>query len=105
REHLSDNFVEGLPHMCRVTQYLEDRVADGIRGSDSAWAEIDCMIATLERELVSGDDEVDNLIGVSFIENLLGPDAADREIAYRLRPALQDELRRMRSWYERRDQN
>lgn len=82
--HLADN-GEVVPHllMADITRWL---VAEGPEPA---------ILAALERHYAEGDDDVQNVIALSFLENLLGEDVAVR---WALGPRLADELRRMEDW-------
>lgn len=83
-EHLGDH-DEVLPHllMADITRWL---VAVGPRTR---------VLDVLERHSLSGDPRVQDVIGASFLENLLGEDAAVRMA---LGPHLAAELARMEGW-------
>jgi hypothetical protein len=76
REHLADNFGEVLPHLFLgdVTRYLVTRMIHEWQANpDEAAAarnEVDEMLDALEQEFMAGDEEVEDLIAVSFLENL-----------------------------------
>ena len=84
-EHLVDN--DGLlPHVFfgDVTRYASWLAREGANATD-----LDRLLADLDRSLSEGDadDEVENLIWVSFVENAQGVPGDDEE-------ALRHELRR-----------
>jgi len=82
-EHLADN-DELLPHVLfgDVTRWL---VA---RGPDTA------VLAVLERHMDTGDDEVQNVLVVSFLENLIG-EPGWKAIRRALGPRLRSQLEMM----------
>ena len=82
--HLAD-YDEVLPHllMADITRWL---VACGPSAR---------VLKVLEHHLAAGDAHVQDVIGASFIENLIGSDAALR---WALGPALAAELRRVEEW-------
>jgi len=93
REHIADN-DELLPHVLfgDVTRYAADLARGG--GDDAV---LDHLLSDLDSALGSGqDDEVANLIWVSFVENAQGV-AGDEEEALRGRlrshPHLAEALR------------
>ena len=53
------------------------------------------VLSVLEQYLGMGDPDVQNLIGVSFVESLIGEDGGVRSA---LGPRLAAELRRMEEW-------
>ena len=53
------------------------------------------VLAVLERHLAAGDEEVQNVIALSFLENLGPGDAAIRSA---IGPGLRAELEAMESW-------
>ena len=72
RLHLVDQ-GELLPHvfMGDVTRLV---VSTAKQGSNSNW--LSRMLGYFEAELLSGNEEVAELLGVSFVENLCGEDEA-----------------------------
>ena len=81
-EHLADN-DQLLPHVLLgdFTRWLRARVADG----DSAT--VGTVLGFLESSYAAGDEDVQELISVSFLENLIGESELDE-----LRPQLGPEL-------------
>lgn len=100
-EHLTDNFGEVLPHLFLgdVTRYLT-RLADAVNspGGGVASAELDRMLAALDTEFVNGDEEVRELLVVSFLENLARDRGAAQQLRPLLKPGLGGELRKLESW-------
>ena len=84
KEHLADH-DEVLPHllMADITRWLV-HVSPRAR-----------VLDVLERHSLIGDAHVQDVIGASFLENLLGEDAAVRDA---LGPHLAAELARMENW-------
>ncbi len=82
--HLAD-YDEVLPHvlMADITRWL---VAEG---PDARVLEV------LEHHATAGDADVQNVIGISFVENLMWENAAVRSA---LGPNLAAELKRMEEW-------
>ena len=82
--HLADH-GEVLPHllMAYVARWL---LVEGPRAG---------VLEALEYHLTVGDEHVQDVIGTSFIENLIGEEAAVR---WALGPRLTAELRRMEEW-------
>ncbi len=107
REHLADNFGEVLPHlfMGEVTRYLHEQMIAAEQGNqEDSWTEVDDVLTVLEHEFSSGGSEVEELIAVSFLENLMADDKPGREISSRLGPVLRAELMKMRAWKPPQDQ-
>lgn len=82
--HLADN-GEVLPHllMADITRWL---VAEGPQPD---------VLHAIEHHHMLGDAHVQDVIAASFLENLLGEDAAVR---WALGPGLAADLRRMEEW-------
>ena len=57
--------------------------------------DVGAFLEALEYHLTVGDEHVQDVIGTSFIENLIGEEAAVR---WALGPRLTAELRRMEEW-------
>lgn len=87
REHLADN-DELLPHVLfgEVTRWLVDR------------GPLPEILAVLERHFGAGDVHVRNLIGASFLENLLGDNPEERAVQLALGPRLRAQFEVMRKW-------
>lgn len=69
KDHIEANLGEILPHpfMGEVTEYLELRSPTSNSSSERDLRE---MLKFFEESYVNGNDEVQNLIAVSFLENL-----------------------------------
>jgi len=82
REHLVD-YEELLPHVFfgDVTRWLEER------GPAPA------VLAVLEHHIGAGDEEVQNVVAVSFLEGL-----GDEAVRAALGPRLRAELTAMQRW-------
>ena len=97
-EHLQD-YDELLPHVFfgELTAWFEERWPK--RHEQSTSTEIQRVLGQLELGLADGDDAVQNVIAVSFIENLweLWTDA---EFLALLGPKMKHELITMRDWYD-----
>ena len=72
REHL-DDYDELLPHVF-LGEVMRFVVLNSPRKETAGW--IDRFLNQVEMGLLSGDDEVGELIAVSFVENLCGENAA-----------------------------
>lgn len=101
REHLADNFGEVLPHMFigDLTRYVVAReIAAGQVNRDLSAAiqgEIDEVLDALEQAYSDGDEEVEELIAVSFLENLPRDGEPGHAIRSRLGPLLGEQLKRI----------
>lgn len=86
-EHLSDNEGEILPHvlMGDYEQWCEGAVGD----DDATLADV---LAALEDAYATGGDEVENLISVSFLEELPEPGEPGSELRERVGPTLAKQL-------------
>jgi hypothetical protein len=89
REHLADNFGEVLPHvllgeMSRQLVHLAVERPDG--------RELEDVLRVLEEEFRAGEEEVRELLAVSFLENLPTPLESGHEIRDRLGAGLAAEL-------------
>lgn len=89
REHLADNFGEVLPHLFfgDLTRYV---VSEFVRTGGPG--RVQPMLDELELAFSAGDDEVAELIAVSFLENLPGPGEAGGAVKDLLGPRLRSEL-------------
>ena len=88
REHLADQ-GELLPH---VLMGAITRVAIASAGSEQAhW--LTELLEQLEAGLASGDDDIVELIGVSFVENLSGENAAIQRLIPFMGEALRKEVK------------
>jgi hypothetical protein len=89
-EHLDDNFGELLPHVFfgRVTAWAVEQHAATKRGSAAAEEALTRLLNFLESGYPDGDSKVQNLIAVSFLENLPNSREENWEIRRRLGPAL-----------------
>ena len=83
--HRAEFDGELLPHlfMADVTRWL-------VTGGPAA-----SVLAVLERHLAEGDTEVQNVIALSFLENL---EATDTALRAALGPGLRAELQAMERW-------
>lgn len=86
REHLDDN-DELLPHVFLgdVTRFVIGHVADS---SDAAM--LQKLLDELELEYRAGDEEIRELIGASFLENLIGENAALKCLTPMMGPCLRE---------------
>lgn len=88
REHLADQ-GELLPHVLMGTI---TRVAISSAGSEQVhW--LSPLLEQLEAGLASGDDDIAELIGVSFVENLSGENDAIRLLIPFMGAALRKEVK------------
>ena len=95
-EHLQDNFGELLPHLYfgDVSRHLVQLV---LRNNDqrppAAKSELSDLLWELERAFADGDPQVDELLSVSFLENLPRPTEPGSEIREMLGRTLAAQLR------------
>lgn len=88
-EHITD-LGELIPHMCMadVTRYVCNQLRSGRTAS-----EFSALLEVLERAMVIGDGNVQNLVAVSFVENLSDEPDARRELRKLFGRSLLTELR------------
>lgn len=96
-EHLSD-YDELLPHvfMGAVTQFVMELNSQASKNPGANAADglvVDRIVACLERGMKTGDERVQELIGVSFLENLDQTDPYYPVLRQRLGEKLRKELR------------
>lgn len=87
-------FAELLPHVfmgavSRFASEAHDRCTSGVAG---ACSELDALLAALEHAFVDGGEDVQELIVVSFLENVAEDVVASREFESRLGPVLRREI-------------
>jgi hypothetical protein len=89
-EHLDGNFGELLPHVFfgDVTDWAVEQHAATKHGSLAAEEALTRLLNFLESGYPAGDSEVQNLIAVSFLENLPHSHEENWEIRRRLGPNL-----------------
>lgn len=92
-EHLEEQRGEVLPHvlMGEVTRWLVAQFI-GAGGSDVAIRDV---LGFMEQAFNSGGEQVQELLAVSFLENLPRPGEPGSEIRSILGPSMQEELRRL----------
>lgn len=89
-EHIHDN-GELLPHVLLgdVTRYVVQHMRSGeVEASRTVGRILDC----LEHCMVSGDEQVKELVSVSFVENLLGHDDVLASLRRLVGPSLAKEI-------------
>jgi hypothetical protein len=88
RQHIADQ-GELLPHvlMGEVTRL----VVASVSHEQADW--LPALLKQLEAGLVSGDGDIAELIGVSFVENLSGENAALKNLVPAMGEALRREVR------------
>jgi hypothetical protein len=98
-EHVQDNH-ELLPHIFfgDVTRHFEKLWQ--MRSDPIASTEIRRILGLLEQGLATGDEEVENVIAASFIENLFEL-WNDPELEALIGPKMKSELKKMREWHVR----
>ena len=100
REHRADNFGDVLPHVFFgdltrfvVGHYRLVRESGDFEGPEGA--ELRALLDELEHAFASGDDEVCELITVSFLENLPRLGEENEGVRGQLGPTLTSELGRI----------
>lgn len=95
-EHKSDN-EELLPHVFfgDVTRYVSDLHKDSLKGNRNAEETLRKILSALEAGMASGVEDVQELISVSFLENLDSEDADFQELKRLFGPKLVDELKNL----------
>jgi hypothetical protein len=97
-EHSEDNFPEVLPHifLYDVVLHVVGLVQEiAYQNSSSARSELICILAMIELNFESGNPEIEELIAVSFLENLPMHAETGYEIREYLGPKLLCELRKI----------
>jgi hypothetical protein len=91
-EHMRDNFGETLPHLFfgDLTQYVQSLPA--LLGGEGARSELREILGYLEDVYSRGDDELCELIAVSFLENLPRPGEPGSYIRDMVGPKLRTQL-------------
>lgn len=98
-EHVSDNFGEVLPHLFfgDLTRYAVSRFLEVESGALpqglEAEPELRQLLNDLEDAYADGDEEVQELISVSFLENLPRPGEEASGLRNWLGPELSAQLR------------
>jgi hypothetical protein len=97
KEHVDDNFGQILPHVFfgDLTRYVLMLLASSAGGGLQPRRELRDILDFLEESFFAGDKELQELISVSFLENLPRPDEEGSQIRSMLGSALSAELRRM----------
>lgn len=95
QDHVED-FGEVIPHVFfgDLTRYA---VTAFIQGDDME--QLKDLLAELERAFHAGNDEVANLIAVSFVENLPSPGEQGEDIRELLGPGLRAELENIQGFW------
>jgi hypothetical protein len=97
-EHLSDNFGEVLPHLFfgDLTRYVVSRFLDFESAAETLDTaeerELGALLNDLEQAYSTGDEEIQELISVSFLENLPRPSEEASELRSWLGPELTKQL-------------
>jgi hypothetical protein len=97
-EHIKENFGEVLPHVFfgDVTRYLVSLLLAISGGGDLTQRRELCQtLDRLEEGYSRGDEELQELIAVSFLENLPRPGEPGSQIRSMLGPSLSKQLRTM----------
>jgi hypothetical protein len=87
-------FDELLPHvfMGAVSRFAIGAFQRCTTGVARACLELDALLAAIEQGWVAGGEDVHELIGVSFLENVAEDVAGSRELQSRLGPVLRREV-------------
>jgi hypothetical protein len=97
-EHINDNFGELLPHVFLgdVTRHLAE-IAHTASSADvlAVRRELKSALETLELAYASGNEEVQELIAASFLENLPAPHQPGWAIRQMVGPKLGSQLKKM----------
>lgn len=90
REHLADQDGELLPHVLlgSISRLV---VACALRDECPGWLTL--LVRQLEAGLSSGSEEVAELVGVSFVENLCGETEALAMLLPRMGQAMRQEVK------------
>lgn len=93
-EHVKDNLGELLPHVFfgDVARYILSLLLAASGGGLPPRRELRDILAYLEEAYAGGDEEVRELIAVSFLENLPRPGESSAEIREMLGPNLRRQL-------------
>jgi len=93
-EHINDNFGEILPHVFfgDLTRYVLSLLGEASRGDEAARRELREILDYLEETYAGGDVELQELIFVSFLENLPRPDEDGAQIREMVGPHLRRQL-------------
>jgi hypothetical protein len=100
KEHIEDN-NELLHHvlMADLTRYCIQLYRNGDRGGDKEKKKILCdVLKFLDQGMLSSDAKLQELISVSFLENLWQADEDYESMKGLLSPVLIEELQRLESW-------
>lgn len=96
-EHVSDNFGEVLPHLFfgDLTRYAVSRFLEIEAGARHQHADLElrALLTDMEDAYADGDEEIQELISVSFLENLPRPEEEAAGIRAWLGPQLSAQLR------------
>jgi hypothetical protein len=95
-EHAEDNFGEILPHVFfgDLTRYIVSRFLAIKRGRSTVEDRKDLldMLQYLEDAYNQGDDDIENVIAVGFLERLPRPEEEGGELRNMLGPSLTRQL-------------
>ncbi len=98
-EHVSDNDAL-LPHvfMGDLTRFVVQSYKGGYQqeSPENDIGDLPCILSHLEQGMMSRNKEVQELVAVSFLENLDESDKSLRDLESMLGPALANELSKLR---------
>ena len=106
KEHISD-YNQLLPHvfMADVTRLILD-LASRVKVNDpESERTLSVILAEMERGIEEGNDELKNVIGVSFLENLERNDSHYDLIKSWLGVRLREDLQKIENFYARSNHN
>ena len=95
-EHIKDNFGEILPYLfiADICRHVESLFLFVSSGADVTFRkELENILSSLEEAYASGDNELQELISVSFLEHLPRPGEKGSEIRDMLGPRLSMQLK------------
>lgn len=101
RDHEARNFGDLLPHVFfgDVTRFVMELHNDAEAGSLAAERTLGAILTALEDGMRGSDDDITELIGASFLDNLERSDAAFGAIRMRLGKELRAALDDPDQWY------
>lgn len=96
--HMNDNFGEILPNVFlgELTRYVVDLASNPQDDSgDDKELRVSEVLRYLENQFVQGGDEIQELISVSFLENLPRQGTPGHEIRNLVGPNMRNQLRKI----------
>ena len=98
--HLRENFGGLLPHLFlgALTRHVVELYSQATQSNRSAAGELASLLGVLEEHFSSGVPELQELIAVSFLENLPSKGESNCEIRELLGPSLAKQVAEMTDW-------